>query len=282
MTDSTTSNPLAKYFRQPQLYLKLPSQGQWYPQGSLDMPVTKELPVYPMTAKDELTLKTPDALLNGQSTVDVIQSCIPNIKNAWDIPSVDLDAILIAIRQATYGNRLELTTVCPHCSAKNEHDIDLGWLSSRISCPNYEETIHVGGLELFLKPHSYKDFNQASIENYEHQKLIAVVSNEELSDAEKQQKFNDIFHKLLDLTVFQVTKSVGGIKTPDGTVVEERQHIDEFFKNSNKDVWDAVKSRLEEFNKSTVTREVELTCDSEECGKPYTSPMIFELSSFFA
>ena len=31
---------------------------------------------------DEITFKTPDALLNGQATVDVIQSCIPNIKDA--------------------------------------------------------------------------------------------------------------------------------------------------------------------------------------------------------
>ena len=122
MVNST--NPLAKHFRQPQLYLKLPSQGKWYPQGSIDMPVTGELPVYPMTAKDELILQTPDALLNGQSTVEVIQSCVPSIKDAWKMPSIDLDAVLIAIRQATYGPGMDFFSVCPHCQRKNENTVE--------------------------------------------------------------------------------------------------------------------------------------------------------------
>lgn len=278
---SESANPLSKFFRQPQLYLKLPSEGRWYPADSIDMPVTKELPVYPMTAKDELILKTPDALMNGQSTVDIIQSCIPNIKNAWDIPSIDIDAILIAIRRATYGNEMEFTTVCPHCQTKNEHALDLGFLSSRITCPEFDKTVTVSGLELYLKPYSYKEYNQASIENFEHQRLIAVVSNETLSDSEKQEKFNTIFHNLLDLTVNQVTRSVAGIKTSDGILVEDRNHLDEFFKNCNKDIWDAVKARLEMFANNSATKEIELKCDNEECRKPYKTPLIFESASFF-
>ena len=64
-----SQNPLAKHFRQPILYLKLPSNGRWYPEGSVELPVTGEIPVYAMTARDEITLKTPDALMNGTSTV---------------------------------------------------------------------------------------------------------------------------------------------------------------------------------------------------------------------
>ena len=77
------ANPLQKYFRQPKIYIKLPSNGKWYPNGSLEVTDNMEFPVYAMTARDELMFKTPDALLNGQSTVDVIQSCVPSIKNAW-------------------------------------------------------------------------------------------------------------------------------------------------------------------------------------------------------
>ena len=48
------ANPLKKYFRQPKLYINLPSKGKFYPAGSLNMPETGELPVFPMTAKDIL------------------------------------------------------------------------------------------------------------------------------------------------------------------------------------------------------------------------------------
>ena len=69
---SKPHNPLANYFRQPKLYLRLPSQGKFYPEGALDHSQIDEYPVYAMTAKDELMFKTPDALMNGQATVEVI------------------------------------------------------------------------------------------------------------------------------------------------------------------------------------------------------------------
>ena len=77
-----SSNPLAKHFRQPALYIKLPSSGRFWPDGSIEIPLNGEIPVYPMTAKDEIMIRTPDALLNGAGTVSVIQSCCPNILDA--------------------------------------------------------------------------------------------------------------------------------------------------------------------------------------------------------
>ena len=61
-----TENALNKYYRQPQIYIKLPSGGKWYGPDVLTPTETGELPVLPMTAKDELAFKTPDALINGQ------------------------------------------------------------------------------------------------------------------------------------------------------------------------------------------------------------------------
>jgi len=112
-----STNPLKNYFRQPKLFLSLPSKGKYYPEGSLEVSESGEYPVFSMTAKDELSLKTPDALINGQSTVDVIQSCIPSIKNAWKMPSLDLDAALIAIRIATYGEMMTVSTKVPVINA---------------------------------------------------------------------------------------------------------------------------------------------------------------------
>lgn len=275
-------NPLAKHFRQPQIYLRLPSQGRWYPPGTLDMPATKELPVYPMTAKDELTLLTPDALLNGQSTVDVIQSCVPAIKNAWMMPVADLDAVLIAIRQATYGNKMEFVTVCPHCSKKNEHAADLGVISANITCPDYDHTMKIEGLEIFLKPQSYRQFNQASIDNFDQQRIINVVNDDSLNDEERTTKFNVMFKRLLDLTVDQVAKSVAAIKTDDGVTVEDAGQIAEFFSNCNRTVWDAVKNRLESIAAESPLKKIDVVCEHEECAKPYTTPLIFEQSNFFA
>lgn len=276
-----STNPLIKHFRQPQLYIKLPSGGKWYPKDAIDVPVTGEFPVYAMTAKDELTLKTPDALLNGQSTVDVIQSCVPNIKNAWEMPAIDVDAILIAIRQATYGNRMDFTSVCPHCKGKNENAVDLGLLAAQITCPDFDTTIKVDGLEIFIKPQTYQQFNKSSIETYEQQRILAVVNDETMDKEEKIAKFNTMFSKLLNMTVEQITKSVAAIKTDSGDLVENRGFIDEFFKNCNKEVWNAVKDRITSIGDQSPLKHVPITCEHETCQKEYETPLVFEQSSFF-
>ena len=71
------ANPLSGYYRQPKIYIRLPSGGEYYPEGALDVSENGDYPVFAMTAKDELMLKTPDALLSGESTVEVIKSCVP-------------------------------------------------------------------------------------------------------------------------------------------------------------------------------------------------------------
>ena len=90
------SNPLSKYFRQPSIYVTLPT-GKDYPATVLEQSQSGEIGVMPMTAKDEIRFKTPDALMNGEGVVEVIQSCVPQIKDAWSVRSYDLDTILKCI-----------------------------------------------------------------------------------------------------------------------------------------------------------------------------------------
>ena len=57
----TKANPLSSFMRQPKIYITLPSRGRFWSKGSIEIPENGELAVYSMTAKDELTFKTPDA-----------------------------------------------------------------------------------------------------------------------------------------------------------------------------------------------------------------------------
>ena len=77
MTNKT--NPLAAHFRQPKLYMKLPSGGLFNTKENLDMPDSNEIAIFPMTAKDEILMKNPDALLNGEAVLQVIKSCVPSV-----------------------------------------------------------------------------------------------------------------------------------------------------------------------------------------------------------
>jgi len=115
------NNPLKQYFRRPAIYLKLPSGGKLYALGVVNIPESGELAVYPMTAIDEISSKTPDALYNGTAMADIIKSCIPDIKDPWSINSIDLDAILIAIRAAAGGDDMSISSECPSCKEVAEY-----------------------------------------------------------------------------------------------------------------------------------------------------------------
>ena len=58
-------NPLLKYFRKPRtVYVRLPTKGVTLT-PEIEQTIIDEMGVLPMTAIDEISLRNPDALLNG-------------------------------------------------------------------------------------------------------------------------------------------------------------------------------------------------------------------------
>ena len=127
------TNPLTKFYRQPAIYIKFPSGGKYYSDDIVTPSETGEHAVLPMTAKDDLAFKTPDSMMSGQSTVDVIKSCIPDIKDPWRLVNYDVDTVLIAIRIAGYGESMEVSTQVPLINEPTNHSVNL---------PSMLETIH--------------------------------------------------------------------------------------------------------------------------------------------
>ena len=136
------TNPLQKYFRQPSIYVTLPS-GTNYPPQVITPAESGEIGVMPMTAKDEIRFKTPDALMNGEGVVDVIQSCVPQVKDAWQIKSYDLDTILIAIRIATYGETMDINFTVPVTNEQTSHTVNLPALLDQIKTVTIKESFQL-------------------------------------------------------------------------------------------------------------------------------------------
>lgn len=275
-------NPLTGYFRKPEIYISLPSKGQYYPPGAIDLPPNGEIGIFPMTAKDELLFKTPDALLNGSSTVEVIQSCVPAIKNAWAMPSLDLDVVLIAIRLATYGNQMDISTTCPECSSPNEYGVDLGNLIAQSSSFVFEPTTTLNDLEFEFKPLTFKELNVENLRQFEEQKILRIVNDDSTNDEQKQELFSDAFIKLTMHTVDLIAKTICKITTPDGTVVEDPTFIAQFVQNADRSLFKGVQDYLDVQRVKNSFAEFELECENKECKHKYKTPIVFDNSNFFA
>jgi len=276
---SNQTNPLAAYYRQPKIYIKLPSKGEFYPPGTLDVSESGEYPVYAMTAKDELMLKTPDALMNGQSTVEVLKSCVPALLDPWKMPSVDLDAILIAIRIATYGETMDVSANCPSCGHENDYTLNLVAYLERLNSFEYVPVIDIDPLTVYIKPYTYKEVTKTSIKALEQEKIFDIINSNDLTDEEKVERFGVSFLKLTELTIGLVSGSIEKIVTPEGEVTDKK-HIEEFIANAPKEIFQKVQDHM-----TKMKEELEIKTHSVECSKcqtKFSTAVTLDQANFFA
>ena len=274
-----STNPLSKYFRQAAIYVKLPSDGKYWPNEALTMPDNRELPIFPMTTKDEVTLKTPDALLNGAGVVNIIQSCCPNIINAWGMPSVDLDLILIAIRIASYGHVMDFTAKCPNCAEDNENAIDLRTLIDRVQCPDYSHKVVYDQLKIKLKPQSYFNNNRGKAIRFEEQKLMQALSNLEISDDIRNLEIATSMEKIIQLGIDTITSSTEYVELDDGTVVSDPVHLNEFYANTKGDLAKLIQDELIKISQSAGLPPLDIKCT--QCATEFKIPLEFDYANFF-
>ena len=274
----TPNNPLRQYFRQPSIYIRLPSQGNFYPQGALDMPPNGEIPVLPMTAVDEISYRTPDALFNGAAMVDVIQSCVPNIQNAWAIPAMDVDAILVGIRVASYGHEMDVTSQCPGCNNEHDFTVDLRSVLDQLSTPDYSIGIQQGDLEVYFRPMTYQNLNQNNQLQFEQQKMMSMLPESDLGEEDKIRNITDALKRLTAVTIEALCQSIAMIRTPSAMVTEP-EFIHEFMQNCDRKVFNLIRDRIVELKAASEIKPMTMTCP--ECQTQYEQGLTLDMTSFF-
>jgi hypothetical protein len=275
-----SANPLRQFFRQPGIYLRLPSNGKHWPPGTLDLPVSNELPVYPMTAIDEITYRTPDALYNGQAVVNVIKSCIPNIIDPWSIPSIDIDAILIAIRIASYGHEMNINTTCPACSTEAEYTLDLRIVMDQLRSADYSKSILQNDLEIHFRPLNYKHLTDNSLRQFEEQKVLNILPDTEMPESEKMQRLNQAVLKLTDLTIQTLAMSISVIKIGQDTMVTEPEYIIEFLQNCDTQKFTQIRDHAIALREQSDIKPLDLKCTG--CNHSYQQIFQLDQANFFA
>lgn len=124
-----TGNPLLEKLRVVHgETVRLPSRGLMYDEGVFDQSVSDgEIRISPMTIRDEILMRSPDALFSGESITAVLGRCAPQILKPLELHFTDLDFIMLALRKISYGPSLEVS-YDHNCENHKEHsyivDID--------------------------------------------------------------------------------------------------------------------------------------------------------------
>lgn len=269
-------NPLQKFFRQPKIYLSLPSQGNFYPPGVINGD-PGNLPVFGMSAMDEILFKTPDALFNGEATVSVIKSCIPGITQPWVMPQIDVDACLVAIRIATYGQTLETSFTCSKCGEDNKFDLDLSKTLEYFLGLTYDTQVIAGPLMITLRPLNYKEVTEMNLKTFSLRKqLYQSVPGE--TDDEKNQRLNKAYQEIAELTSVGYKQSIAKVESDDAQVTDKDQ-ISEWLKHSDKEFFDKVSNKLEELGNKWKLQAQKVKCTN--CDAENSVTMGMDNSDFF-
>lgn len=273
------TNPLLQAYRKPNMYVTLPSGGKFY-RNPPKLSVDGDLAIYPMTARDELLLKNPDALFNGEATYTIITSCCPDIPDAYEVPSCDVNVIMIAIRQASYGDDIDMDVKCPNCNHINQVKLSSSRLLSQIKPTSHKQEIELdNGFIVKLKPYNIKDRTYLVIEQIKQQKMLESLMDESVSEDERNEMFSKTFISIADLTVKIIKNVIVSVKIPDGEQIEDSDTIGEWLNSINKADYDAIKEHVELISDSGITNEYDVNC--QECNHAWKTSVELDNANFF-
>lgn len=274
---SVENNPLKKFFRRPAVYVRLPSEGKDYPPGIVNLPPNGEIPVYPMTALDEIVARTPDALFNGAAVVELIKSCVPDIKDPWAVSSNDLDAILLAIRAASGNDSLEIESACPACTETNTYTVNLVAVLSTLKAGDYAKELQLGDLSIKFRPLCYKEMNSAGVVQFEIQKTLASLT-EIADDDERNAKSQEALKRVTELTIDIISKGIEYINTPTARV-DSIEYIKDFLSNCDRTMYIKIRDHNAELKLGTQLKPLDIDCAN--CHHKYQQPFTLNPTDFF-
>jgi hypothetical protein len=272
-----TQNPLQQYFRQAKVFVSLPSQGAYNSPNTITGDLSK-LPVFGMTGMDEIILKTPDALITGESTVRVLQSCCPSITDAWDVSNLDIDALLVGVRIATYGNIMSIKHVCSNCDTENSYDVNISNFLDHFSQCRFEPKVILGDLIVRIRPLNYKQVTEFNLENFALQKQLYQTTDIKEEEA-RNIEVSRIYKELGLLQNKIMIAGIEQVETPQG-VVTDAKFITEWIENADKTVFDAVRKQVNLNNEAWKLPATHVKCDS--CQSENSFNIELDQSSFFA
>ena len=281
---SDNPNPLSKLYRNKSVYVKLPSRGKYYPSG-IELSVDQELGVFPMTAKDELVLKTPDSLFNGDAIIQLFNSCAPDIKNPKEIPACDVDHIILAIRAASEQYQ-DVSCSCPKCKKDNEFKIDILQILSISETNKTSNKIKVSDeVTVYVRPFTLETQLKSNIQQFETYRLQVMLNQDKdkYKQNEIEKMFSDAFKKIMDLTTEILSDSILKVEmiNDDGEIiiVENQEHLKEWTHNMTKEVYHLLVNRVKELSEPSVNNEINVDC--QHCNHNFKTTMDMNPVSFF-
>lgn len=277
-----SENPLKNLYRSKSVYVSLPSKGKYYKSG-LELSIDEELGVMPMTAVDEIKLKSPDALFNGDALFELIRSCVPDIQDPREIPACDTDIIMMAIKIATHGDKLDVTAKCPSCEAETDYEIPLSNMIASSKPIEEDDVVEINDkVRVYVRPYSLSSQIKGNIQKF-HQMRMQLILNNDMSAEDKANLFNEALLQASTISVSLAASNILKVEITDDedntTEVTDDNYIMEWVENMDSVTYEKVIGRIRTLSDPRVDTGVTLTCS--ECSHEYNTKVELDPVNFF-
>jgi hypothetical protein len=273
-----SDNPLQSFYRNREVYVELPSEYRYF--SEKPKVNNGEIGIMPMSTRDEMLLKIPDTLYNGEALFEIIKSVAPDIVDPYETVLPDLDIILLATRIATYGKDMEIQSRCSHCNTASLYSIDISSVLSKLQKIPKDYDLEIDGLVIRLKPNTVQTITANRLGQLEIEKVLSgVKADEELPSI--MEKFKLSLEKTTAANLAVYADSVESVTMPDGTVVKNIEHILEWLTNSNAKTLSQIRKHSARLNQNGIQKVFDFTCTNEACGQNFKGPVEFNPAFFF-
>ena len=279
-----TQNPLEKLYRHKTFYTTLPSQGRFYPSG-IKLSADGELGIMPMSAADEIKLKTPDTLFNGEAMFDLFRSTIPDIQKPEEIPVCDVDKLLLGIRVASQGKQLDVKSKCPKCEKTETYAVDLTMIMNSATIIDTDPVIQIDDtLEVELRPFTLQSQIKGQIEAFFQQRMQNLLSSDNnMSEEEKIKRFNEALVGAIAMQTTQIAECIVRVTMrgdPEDTIVTNSEHIFAWVENMDSATYEKIRGGIEKLSDPKIDEQVQVKCPA--CKHEYRMTVNLDPVNFFS
>lgn len=277
-------NPLEPYFRKPQVYISLPSQGRWYKPQDITLTADNELAIYGMTARDDVLLNTPDAMLNGEALRKVIANCVPDVHNINALVTPDLEAIFVGMKLASGDGTIEINRECPKCGHDCSWDLQCQPILERQTMIEHQDGVVVidQTLEVHVKPYDYQQRSKFIQREYQEERAIRQwdTLNPESDDLVKAEVMAQAIDNISQMTIKLVSASITHVKILNtGEVVTNQDYINEWLQSAPRAQAESIIAAVDQLNKCGPNKSINVECPS--CNHSWETLVSYDPISFF-
>ena len=225
------NNPLTNEIDLPGISVTLPTGGKFYDQGVLKSGANPEdLMVGPFSMWDEVNWRNPYSIMSGDAIRKLLTRVTPDIERPDGLCAVDVDTILLAARQASYGNTMEMEIVCTNDECKKTGQIAVRLdnvmlqYQSLLPAEQWQVTFENGQVAQ-IRPILYSeviDMLKMAIQTEKETKRI------DINDDDKQELMVD---RMINTQVSLMRTSIAWVKSKSGEIYHDQDIINDWLDN---------------------------------------------------